>query len=391
MEYSLKEIFDLSILKQSCDSFTEFTGLGTAIVDLKGNMVVAAKGQPICSNFHRVHPETAQNCLESDTILSASADNGSRYNIYRCKNGLVDVAIPIYLERKHIATFFTGQFFIEDPDQEMFKEQAHKYQFDEVIYLDSLKKVKVLKEEDVRRYADYLVNLTELFAQMGLNKVKAIKKSMEYADHLSEIVKDKTRKLEQANIALARVNGELANANKELEHLSLKDTLTGLNNRRAFNQYFEREWELARRNGTLISMLMIDVDDFKLFNDTYGHVAGDNCLIDIATVVQDSVNRPTDFVVRYGGEELACILPNTDIHGAKNIAQLIQQNIADLAIEHKASAVSENVTVSIGIASTIPVDGVTSIHLTKASDECLYEAKERGKNQIVVHSGSSNK
>jgi diguanylate cyclase (GGDEF)-like protein len=390
MEYSLKEIFDLSILTSSCQSFTDFSGLGTAILDLKGNVLVATGWQPICTQFHRVHPETSKNCLESDTILSASADNGSRYNIYRCKNGLIDVAIPIYLNKQHIATFFTGQFFLEAPNQEEFKAQAHKYKFDETIYMESLNKVKVFNEEEVKRHVEYLVTLTELFAQMGLNKINAIKKSMEYADHLSEIVKDKTRKLEQANIALARVNGELASANKELEHLSLKDTLTGLYNRRAFNQYFEREWDLARRNGTLISMLMIDVDDFKLFNDTYGHVAGDNCLIDIATVVQDSVNRPTDFVVRYGGEELACILPNTDIHGAKNIAQLIQQNIADLAIEHKASTVSENVTVSIGIASTIPVDGVTSIHLTKASDECLYEAKERGKNQIVVHSGSSS-
>ena len=146
MEFS--ELVDIGVLRQLCESFTDITGAVTALLDLEGNVLIATGWQDICTRFHRPHDETAKRCRESDTILAGQLKKGERYNIYKCKNGLVDVAVPIIIRDEHVAIFFTGQFFLEPPDEAYFVHQAKRYGFKKQAYLSALKRVPVFFRRD---------------------------------------------------------------------------------------------------------------------------------------------------------------------------------------------------------------------------------------------------
>ena len=189
MNYNLTEIFNIGELKQLCENFTQLTGTGTAILDLKGNIHVATGWQPICTQFHRVNDETKKRCHESDTILAGQLQQGQKYNIYKCKNGLTDVAMPIIVDNKHIGNFFTRQFLTEKPDIEFFRKQAQTYKFDEPKYLEALNKVQVYSEEHIKKTIAFLVQLTETIGNIGLQNLTNIEnaKQLEFEKlHLKE-------------------------------------------------------------------------------------------------------------------------------------------------------------------------------------------------------------
>ena len=169
-----------------------------------------------------------------------------------------------------------------------------------------------------------------------------------------------------------------------LEYLSLTDGLTGVPNRRRFDVYLESEWRRARRNGAPISLVILDIDLFKAYNDGYGHPAGDECLRRVAGALVGCVRRPADLVARYGGEEFACLLPDTELDGAVSVAEQIRKNIDELNIPHAHSSVSGRITVSMGVASRVPEGAETPADLVRRADECMYEAKRGGRNQVRV-------
>lgn len=191
--------------------------------------------------------------------------------------------------------------------------------------------------------------------------------------------------LRQANEQLeARVNErteELAAANQELHRLSVLDGLTGIANRRYFDQYLEREWKCAMRRRKIIALLMVDIDYFKAYNDTYGHQMGDDCLKTVAGAIAARAKRATDLVARYGGEEFAIILPSTAETSVMVIAEDIRKHIEDLAIEHK-SAPNGRLTISIGVAVVIPRPPQSQQILLALADAALYAAKRLGRNRI---------
>jgi ligand-binding sensor protein len=144
---NFSELVDIDELKEICESFTQLTGAATAILDLEGNILVATGWHDICTCFHRINPETALRCRESDTVLAGMLKAGEEYNVYKCKNGLVDVAVPILIAGEHVANFFTGQFFFEAPDRNYFIRQAEKFGFDQKPYLEALDRVPVFSEQ----------------------------------------------------------------------------------------------------------------------------------------------------------------------------------------------------------------------------------------------------
>ncbi len=172
----------------------------------------------------------------------------------------------------------------------------------------------------------------------------------------------------------------LAAAAADLTELAATDALTGVANRRRFDEMLDREWRRAMRSHDQLSMLLIDVDHFKLFNDQYGHLMGDTCLHAIATAIAGSVRRPGDLVARYGGEEFAVILPDTDGDGAMEIAARVREGIAALAMPHAGNP-SCRVTVSIGSAEAIPNRSTASSVLVEAADVALYDAKRLGRDR----------
>ncbi|MEB3283496.1 MAG: diguanylate cyclase [Lyngbya sp.] len=185
-------------------------------------------------------------------------------------------------------------------------------------------------------------------------------------------------------IALRQREIELRQANQQLKQLSRTDPLTQVANRGYFETYLQQEWKRSIREEYPLSVILLDVDYFKRYNDTYGHPAGDYCLKQIAQTLKKSVQRPADLVARYGGEEFVIILVNTDEKGAVHIAEKIRREIQNLNIPHQASEVSHRVTVSIGIRTTIPTSETQPEKLIKQADEALYTAKQQGRDRYFV-------
>lgn len=173
------------------------------------------------------------------------------------------------------------------------------------------------------------------------------------------------------------------NAQTELEKLANRDGLTGVANRRSFDEKLVNEWKRDRRDQKALSLLMIDVDHFKRYNDSYGHQAGDRCLQQIAAALEEVVHRPGDLVARYGGEEFAVILTSTDSSGACDVAQRILDRVAALAIPHSGDE-GGRVSLSIGVATVRPTNDLEPATLISSADDALYRAKHEGRNRFVA-------
>lgn len=177
-------------------------------------------------------------------------------------------------------------------------------------------------------------------------------------------------------------SGERERLNRELARLARQDALTGLANRRCFDERLVQEWERSQRGQHELALLFIDVDHFKIYNDTYGHSAGDDCLAAVAGAIQSCMFRPADLASRYGGEEFVVLLPETTLQGAREVAERIQEAVDKLNMPHAASPTAGHVTISIGLTSCIPESGLAQA-LVDAADSALYQAKHAGRHRIV--------
>jgi len=207
--------------------------------------------------------------------------------------------------------------------------------------------------------------------RINMIKAKIITVQEKFTKELEAKVLDRTRELEISN--------------KKLSELSIKDGLTNLYNRRFFDQALEREWNRLMRTGSPLSIIILDIDYFKLYNDNYGHQAGDECIKELAESINSSINRSSDVAARYGGEEFIIILPESGMEGALKVSEKLQDNLSKKRIEHKHSKVSDYVTVSIGISTIIPSLNLTPQLIVKQSDEALYRSKNAGRNKISVY------
>jgi two-component system chemotaxis family response regulator WspR len=218
---------------------------------------------------------------------------------------------------------------------------------------------------------DYLVKIPdkiELIARIRYH-TKA------YLNHLQR---------DEAYHALQESQRLLMQANLKLELMTRADVLTCLGNRRHCNEYLDTEWKRQTRNQELLSILMIDVDNFKAYNDTYGHLAGDEVLVRIAASIQRICARPGDFSARFGGEEFIMILSGTSAEGGQAIATKLRDAVSDMAIPHAGSKATGTVTISVGIASTVPKMNQSPNLLIEAADRALFRAKAGGRNRVVV-------
>ncbi len=177
---------------------------------------------------------------------------------------------------------------------------------------------------------------------------------------------------------------ELKQARDKLLELATTDGLTGLANRRRFDDRLDEECRRLQRSRAHLSLIFLDIDHFKAFNDTYGHPAGDNCLRQIGFVCMEAMRRGSDLAARYGGEEFTCILPETDAAGATMVVENIAAGIARLALPHSQSSVSPQVTASFGVFTVTASAQFGAAKLLSAADQCLYRAKREGRNRIIA-------
>jgi len=190
------------------------------------------------------------------------------------------------------------------------------------------------------------------------------------------------------SIVQARVRNhiDLKRSRDLLERLTTQDHLTGISNRRRFDDYLAAEWRRAAREQTPLSLIAIDIDHFKAFNDHYGHPRGDHCLIHVARALASCVTRTTDLVARCGGEEFACVLPATDSGGAERLAEQMRAGIVAQCLEHAHSSTHSHITISLGVATAVPRADETAQVLIDLADAALYEAKSAGRNRYVARS-----
>lgn len=194
------------------------------------------------------------------------------------------------------------------------------------------------------------------------------------------------QRIAQMRYSLLVLTRKLDEANRELTRLSAADGLTGIANRRCFDDTLQREWRRAVRANTPMALLVADVDHFKQFNDGYGHQLGDDCLKNVARVLESCLRRPTDLVARYGGEEFAVIMPETDAAGAAQVAESMREAVHAARIAHAFSSVAPVVTVSVGAAATLPsrTDDEGPRMLLQLADQALYRAKREGRNRVSL-------
>jgi len=181
---------------------------------------------------------------------------------------------------------------------------------------------------------------------------------------------------------------ELQRLNEELHRLAVLDELTGISNRRFFNLLLEQEWGRAAREVHPLSLVMIDIDFFKNYNDHYGHPRGDDCLRRVAGTLSALTRRPGDQVARYGGEEFVVLMPHTGQRGAAAVAELLRHKVEELNLEHARSGIGDHVTISLGVATAIPERRSSAELLVAAADQAVYEAKRHGRNRVHVFEDS---
>ena len=231
---------------------------------------------------------------------------------------------------------------------------------------------------------DQMNNLEAAFAAGAIDYLTKPPNRLELKVRVSSALKLKReidgRKAREQD--LLHLTEQLEAANLELQRLSSRDGLTGLANRQAGTEFLSREWLRAAREQKEFSVIMIDIDFFKLYNDSHGHLAGDECLKKVAAALQQGLQRPADLLVRYGGEEFMALLPDTVLEGALSVGSTIHAAVAAVGLQHGSSTVSPHVTVSIGIASTVPSLDMPVEWLIAAADRALYRAKQEGRNRI---------
>ncbi len=240
-----------------------------------------------------------------------------------------------------------------------------------IIMITALTDVEILKTAFAAGAMDYIAkppNKVELLARV--RSALRLKHEMDARKAREQELLEVTRQLEEANQILLR--------------LSSLDGLTGIANRRRFDEFLEMEWRRGLRESAPLSLIMLDIDFFKAYNDAYGHQAGDDCLKAVANTLSNTVNRPGDLVARYGGEEFAVILPRTHPEGAVTVAELLRAKVEALKIPHSRSRVSDVVTISLGVSTVVPRSGYSTAALIAAADQALYQAKQEGRNRVRV-------
>jgi len=248
--------------------------------------------------------------------------------------------------------------------------------------------------EVARRTQDYLIVSTPVLMITGLEDQQSVDQAFEVGatDYFTKpihwaLLRRRVRRLIQQSQLyrqLEDTNQKLEEVNQMLQRLASVDGLTQVANRRCFDETLIHEWQRLSREQGLLSLIFVDIDYFKRYNDTYGHLAGDKCLKQVAQTISQTLCRPTDLVARYGGEEFVVLLPGTTLAGANQVAEAIKAAMKKLDLAHSSSPLGEKMTLSLGISCLDPGQHSSPMMLIRLADKALYLAKESGRDRICT-------
>jgi PAS domain S-box-containing protein len=206
--YFIRDLIDIDKLTELLELYSNATGMVTALLDLQGNVLIATNWQDSCTQFHRKNETTCANCLESDTALASQLAEGKSYNVYRCKNGLVDVATPVVIDGQHVGNLFTGQFFFEKPNLEEFRQKARQVGFDEDDYINAIQKVPVYSEDEIEAHCKFLVKLAQMFGELGAANIKVQQANREVTYKHQLLSSSFAQFVEIAPIGIVKIDGD---------------------------------------------------------------------------------------------------------------------------------------------------------------------------------------
>jgi diguanylate cyclase (GGDEF)-like protein len=259
----------------------------------------------------------------------------------------------------------------------------------------------VLQTDSLTNYMGYMLMIYLLYLTIIARRLnKTLEEFLAHEFNVSRLEREKqyaamlNRELEEEILKRIDTEGKLKEEISKAEALadklvmiSSKDGLTGINNRRRFDEYLENEWNRSARSKSPLSLILCDIDFYKAYNDTYGHLAGDDTLKKVASILEHYARRAGDMAARYGGEEFVILLPDTDAEKAVHIAEQIRASVEDLRVLHKSSQIHDYLTVSIGVATIVPAREQNPSTLINLADEALYRAKHNGRNRVMFHGG----
>ena len=339
----------------------------------------------------------------ADTVYKASRNEMSSSEIVF---NLEDALRDIEKKWKSYMSHFKSEDEMEYVEYTNMEIQATNRYFKQILYAakngKDLQKISISTLEDkveyihrvLQKLINYEVNVANYERKKFLNTYKVM--LLQIGIILSIIIVSVLailfyvfRSIQKDQTQLEITAKKLKIANKKLENASYTDSLTGLHNRRYFNFIYERELKRAKRSNSYITFMMLDIDYFKQYNDTYGHVEGDYALKSVAKVLKDTLKRPSDYVFRLGGEEFGVLLSDTDESSSAKLAREICDAVRGRELKHENSKVGEFVTISIGVVCCVADDALDDEVLISRADEMLYEAKESGRDRYIITSNVS--
>ncbi len=379
--FELNDLIDLDHIEELNQAFASAIGFAATVVDLKGNPIVPPCNHSLICRIIRSTPKGLSNCMRSGKMLGQKAHELKRPYANPCYSiGFVDAAAPIIVKGKHIATWLVGQADLDDVDSQRVVEYAREIGANEQEMLNAFLAMNSMPRKEFEAKLDFLWRISQQISALGY-------RNLQYSRALS-LLQESQNELTQYKIYLERLvedrTKELNQALKQTEELSQKDPLTGCFNRLYLNQGLDLEIKRSQRYSRCLSVILTDIDHFKVVNDQYGHQCGDHVLIEFTKKIRHSIREGIDWIVRYGGEEFLIVLPETDHQGAFSLAERMRQEIETAIILWKEMPIT--ITASFGLAGFEPSTSNKDMKLDfliGEADRSLYKAKAQGRNTVV--------
>lgn len=369
VEYKFSELVDINHLNSLIESFRSITGIGYTIKEIRNDDFTSITSSKICCDFYKVNEITKMRCKESQDAIIKELNEGKDYVIHKCKNGLVQIVVPIIINKVLVAIIYANRMFFEEPNMEYFKNQALELGFNEDEYLKTIKEIPVVSKKKIKPITDFILRISKLLAEMGcrhLNELEANKKLSESYLELSGVYQQ-----------LRAAEQQLRNQYDELEKMAYYDPLTGLPNW----HYIQKEiTKYSNENdSSKLAIMYIDLDNFRNINNGFGHHYGDKLLQEIGRSLQTLLKKNC-IVSRASGDEFLIVQ-----YGVKNRKEVLKTVGKISGLLNSTWQLDEKeffVSASIGIA-VFPEDGQDFDKILRSAEIAVNKAKELGKNSYM--------
>lgn len=365
---TLLDLISLEELQQLQDTLAAMHQVASLITNPDGRPLTVPSNEISVCRLIRSSSKGLVHCMKASQTIFRKRDDEELRSCRMCERmGILKGAVPIVVDKIHLADWWVSQYCGPPPSDKQLQEIA------EIIGMRTevlSEEFKLLPKGEEKKFLNIIEWIKALSHQIA---------AMAYENH---VLSNNLSRLSHVERELDKYRSQ----NVELQRLAALDDMTQIANRRRFENRLSQEWSRNQREKSNLAVIICDIDFFKAYNDTYGHIKGDEALYAVAQAISETLKRPTDLVARFGGEEFAIILPNTDISGARQVAEEVKKAIADLRIEHKASMIHPYITVSFGGAALIPSADQSAKTLIEKADRALYRAKSNGRNRIFCAS-----